>query len=103
MSLDAARTSAGAKCLARFQEAARRGDWVLAGKIMAELKLAGLPADVGELGEYLQKLQHALAVARASRAAAAGTLSRIKAVADFHRGDSESSSKRQNLVDLTSY
>ena len=89
--------------IARFQEAARRGDWVSAGKIMAELKSTTLPASAAELGEYLSRLQHALAVARASRATAAGTLRRLNAVTKFNRAGANSESERQKFVDLTSY
>jgi hypothetical protein len=93
--------------ITRFQEAARRGDWSAAGRFMAELKRVSLPENLPtntrELEEHLQRLQHALAIARASRAAAAGTLSRLTAVANFNRAIPESQPKRQNLVDLTSY
>ena len=80
--------------LTRFQEAARRGDWVSAGKLMAEIKRASfpsnlpsnLPTDAGELGEYLPSAPASpRSVARASRAAAAATLSRLTAVAKFSR------------------
>lgn len=89
--------------IARFQESARCGHWASAAKIMIELKRAPVPVNQDELGEYLRRLQHALAIARASRAAAAGTLRRIRAVANFNRARGETAQERQNFVDLTTY
>jgi hypothetical protein len=83
--------------LDRFQEAARRGDWSCAQILMSELTRQPVPVDPIELGEYLRRLQHALAVARASRAAAARSLSRLRAVAGFSRA------ARQNRGDPASY
>ena len=88
--------------VARFQESARRGDWVSAAKLMAAIKREPVPASQDELGEYVRRLQHALAIARASRAAAAGTLHRIRAVSNFNQARAGFARDRQNFVDLTS-
>jgi len=84
--------------MARFQEAARRGDWAGADRLASELSNAPVPASPEEIAEYLERLQHALTIARASRSAAAATLSRIRAAAHFNSGYADAPRKRQNFV-----
>ena len=70
---------------------------------MAEVKRASQPANLPVtargVGEYLERLQHALAVARASRAAAAATLSRLRAVANFNGNSPKSCRSDKFLAD----
>jgi hypothetical protein len=85
------------RLIAGLQESARRGDWAAAGRFSTQLAGSPAPVDPEEIAEYLQRLQHALAITRASRSAAAATLSRIRAIAKFGSA-ANVRPKRQNFV-----
>jgi hypothetical protein len=53
--------------IAGIQESARRGDWENAGKLAGILQQQTPPVGREELGEYLNRLKHALIFAKASR------------------------------------
>jgi hypothetical protein len=85
--------------VALIRESARRGDWQSAADLTALLPREAARASCDELGEYLQRLQEAVAVARASRAHAAASLLRLQAVGKFNRARLGFPSERQNPDD----
>lgn len=90
-------------CVASIKESARRGDWRSAPQLTAILPRALPPASREELGEYLDHLKDALAVAKASRAHAAASQVRLNAAARFNRSRSDFSSGRQNFGDSADF
>jgi hypothetical protein len=89
--------------VACIRESARRGDWQSAADVTALLPHEPAAASRDELDEYLRSLQEAVTVAKASRAHAAASLSRLQAVAKFNRARLGFPSDRQNSDDSADF
>lgn len=66
-----------------LKDAARRGDWQQATRLLATLAQSTPPSDVRALGEYLASLREALIAAKISRSHLAANLHRVRAAASF--------------------
>ena len=68
------------------RDAAARGDWNRALQLTDELARRNPPDNLHDLSDYRERLAAALVAARASRAALASTLGRVRVVQSFHAG-----------------
>jgi hypothetical protein len=87
----------------RLRESARRGDWQDAMELAALLPQQALPDSRHELGEYLRGLRAALIAAKASRADAAASLSRLNAAATFNSSAFDPAPERQEFGDSAEF
>ena len=83
--------------VAHLQECARRGDWKKSLEAAAALRDRTAPANAAETGQYLDRLEDALVVAKASRAHLAATLVRVNAAARFGRTRAGAEPPRQEF------
>jgi hypothetical protein len=81
----------------RLHEPARRGDWQDAVEMAALLPQQALPEDREGLAEHLRSLRAALIAAKASRADAVASLSRLNAAANFNNSALGHEASRQEF------